>query len=106
MAELKLDDMSLDELKELRKEVTSAIDSYELRKRNEALAAVEATARSMGYSITQLLGEAAGGKQISVPKFRHPEDDTLTWSGRGRQPAWLKEALSDGHSLEDLLIKS
>lgn len=103
---MNLEEMSLDELKELRKEVTAAIDGYEIRKRNEALAAVEATARSMGYSISQLLGEAAGGKQISVPKYRHPADETLTWSGRGRQPAWLKQALEEGHVLDDLLIKA
>ena len=26
-------------------------------------------------------------------KFRHPENSDLTWSGRGKQPGWLKEAL-------------
>ena len=26
-------------------------------------------------------------------KYRHPEDSRLTWSGRGKQPGWLKEAL-------------
>ncbi|HRD76940.1 MAG TPA: H-NS histone family protein [Hyphomicrobiaceae bacterium] len=25
-------------------------------------------------------------------KFQHPDDPSLTWSGRGRKPKWLSEA--------------
>lgn len=31
-----------------------------------------------------------------VVKYRHPEDETLTWSGRGRWPFWLRELVDSG----------
>lgn len=34
--------------------------------------------------------------------YCHPDDPKLTWSGKGRQPKWLKEFLADGKSIEDL----
>jgi len=40
-----------------------------------------------------------------APKYRHPEDPSITWSGRGRQPEWLKKALRRrGVSTDSLLI--
>jgi len=32
---------------------------------------------------------APGGGEV---KFQHPDNPTLTWSGRGRKPKWLSEA--------------
>jgi DNA-binding protein H-NS len=37
--------------------------------------------------------------------YRHPENADQTWSGRGRQPDWMKEALAAGKSKDDFLIK-
>ena len=39
------------------------------------------------------------------PKYRHPENGELTWTGRGKQPRWLVEALSQGLTLEQMLIQ-
>jgi len=38
--------------------------------------------------------------------YRHPEKPRLTWTGKGRKPAWIKEYLTvDGNSLEGLKVK-
>ena len=42
--DIKWDDLSLEELKDIQKQATKAINSFEARKRKEALAAVEAKA--------------------------------------------------------------
>ncbi len=34
-----------------------------------------------------------------APKYRHPENTEITWSGRGRKPAWIVEGLEAGKSL-------
>ena len=34
-------------------------------------------------------------------KYRNPENPAQTWTGNGRKPAWLLEALSSGKALED-----
>ena len=104
MAELDLTSLSLEELKSLQGRVARAIDTFEDRRRREALLAVEAKAKEMGFSLGDLY---AASKQANSPrpaKFRHPENPDLTWSGRGRQPQWYKEAIEAGASPEDFMV--
>jgi DNA-binding protein H-NS len=37
-------------------------------------------------------------------KYRNPDNPAQTWSGTGRKPTWLVEALSSGQSLEDFAV--
>lgn len=40
-----------------------------------------------------------------APKYRNPEDASQTWSGRGRQPRWIAEALKKrGVTLDSFVI--
>ncbi|NCX71462.1 MAG: hypothetical protein EBW86_13010 [Rhodobacteraceae bacterium] len=39
-----------------------------------------------------------------APKYKNPANSAQTWTGRGRQPVWVADALVGGKSLEDLLI--
>lgn len=44
-------------------------------------------------------------KVTKIPaKYRHPTDPELTWSGRGRKPAWVQQWIESGKSIDDLLI--
>lgn len=100
-----LSSMSLDELKKLQKDVTKAIETFKERQRLEALAAIEAKAKEMGFSLSELTGGTKKSASLSVPKYVHPENPALTWTGRGRQPRWIKEGLESGKSHDDFLIK-
>lgn len=106
MSEFDLEDMSLGELKALQKKVTKAIETYEDRQKNQAIAALEAKAKEMGFSLSELTGVAPGKakRTAAAPKYRHPEDPGVTWTGKGRQPAWFKQAVTSGISPDDLLI--
>ncbi|TRD17296.1 H-NS family nucleoid-associated regulatory protein [Palleronia caenipelagi] len=101
-----LDGMDLQELKALQKAVTRAIDGFEDRKRAEALKAAQLAAKDHGFDLNQLMAETNGPKTRPAlpPKYRHPENPSLTWSGRGRKPRWIAEALESGQSLDDFLI--
>jgi DNA-binding protein H-NS len=99
-----LEDMSLDELKELQKKVTKAINTFEDRQKQTALAALDEKARELGFSLAELTGGGRKGRKPSVPKYRNPDDPTMTWTGKGRQPAWFKKALEKGKSPEDMAI--
>ena len=92
-----------DELLQLNKDVENALKSYEKRKRDEALREMELVAQKHGIALKDVV---QGGPKRSkqVPKYKHPEVPALTWSGRGRQPAWFKEAIDAGHSRDDLLV--
>jgi DNA-binding protein H-NS len=37
-------------------------------------------------------------------KYRNPDYPDQTWSGTGRKPTWLVEALSSGKTLEDFAV--
>lgn len=105
MTQIDLTSLSLKELKALSKDIEKAIKTFEERQRNEALAAAEAAAREKGFSLNELVGTAAKpAKKSAPPKYRHPENPAKTWSGRGRQPQWFKEALEAGKTPEDLEI--
>jgi len=38
------------------------------------------------------------------PAYRNPSNSAETWTGRGRQPKWVREALASGTRLEEMLI--
>lgn len=108
MAELNLDAMTLSDLKQLQKDVAKAIATFEDRNKAEARNKVEAIAREMGFSLDELLGGVSKAKRTRNPakaaKFQHPENPSMTWSGRGRKPKWFIDALDAGTSPDSLLI--
>jgi DNA-binding protein H-NS len=101
-----IEKMSLEELENHRKEVEAAIRDYEKKRKAEALTAVRATAKEHGFSLEELLGTKPPQKSGSkgVPKYANPADPSQTWTGRGRQPNWVKEALAQGKTLESMAI--
>jgi len=102
MANQDLSALSLKELHQLQKDVTRAIDNFEARQKAEARARLEAMAHELGYSLAELTPSSkSGGK---VPKYCHPEEPRLTWTGRGRKPRWFTEAIAAGHTPDDMLI--
>ena len=101
-----LDDKSLDQLRKLRRDVDNAIKTYQERERKKALHAVEAKAAEMGFSLNDLVGSGSSRtRKVHPPKYRDPSEPTNTWSGRGRQPGWVKDLLASGKSLDDYLIR-
>jgi DNA-binding protein H-NS len=106
MTSFNLDTLSLTELKSLQKDVTKAIAEFSDRKKTEAMQALEAHAKELGFSLAEL----TGGKKMrksSGPagaKYRHPENAEVTWSGRGRQPGWFKDAVVAGKTPESMAV--
>lgn len=41
-----------------------------------------------------------------APKYRNPDNTAQTWSGVGKKPAWVAEALASGKTLADLEVGS
>lgn len=100
-----LNEMSLDELKKLQKDVAKAIESFEERALKAARVEMEAIARQHGFTFDQVLAKApALGRKPVAPKYANPADKNQTWTGRGRKPKWVVDALASGKTLEDLAI--
>lgn len=98
-----LDSMSLRELRDLRNKLDRAISTFEDRRKREALAAAELAVREFGFNLNDLTGAKPARGKVAA-KYANPADPALTWTGRGRKPRWVQEALDAGKKLEDLEI--
>lgn len=63
-----------------------------------------------GFSKSELgfIGKAGTLKNKASDKgakYVNPNNKAQTWSGRGRQPGWMKAALTKGMTAEQLLIQ-
>lgn len=99
-----LDAMSKEELQKLRKDTEKKLKDYDQRRRAEARSAAEKAVKEYGFSLDELVGSGRRGSTKSVPRYRHPENASKTWTGRGRKPGWVIAHLEGGGSMEDLAI--
>jgi len=88
------------------KEIPIELKSRDKTMRQELRKRVQKMVEEAGYSIDDVMstGKASTPKKKAPPKYRNPEDDSSTWTGRGRKPLWVLAALESGKSLDDLLI--
>jgi DNA-binding protein H-NS len=100
-----LENLSLDELKRLQKDVANEIKNYKDRDKKKALAEVEAFARERGLAPADLSEIARRRtRKPAKPKYANPDEPSQTWTGRGRRPRWLEAALAQGRTLDDMAI--
>ena len=104
MKDSQLDKMSLKELKALMNKVEKSIRSKHDRERAELRSRMRQMAENAGFSLTDLFGGKGGKRGPVSAKFAHPDDPSLTWSGRGRMPKWLSEKVKAGASAQDFRI--
>ena len=104
--ELDLNALDLKDLKSLQSRVAKAISTFEERRKKEALAKLDETARELGFaSLAELTGTSAPRKRAVIgAKYANPANPSDTWSGRGRKPRWFAEALAAGKSEASLLV--
>lgn len=105
-----LDSMSSRDLVELQSKVNTALKDAVVREKTLAREAAEKAAAEFGFSLNEVFGGGDGGKKraddkpASPPKYRNPDDEGQTWTGRGRKPAWFIAALEAGVSPEQMEI--
>lgn len=108
LTEEDLERMSLTDLKALKKRVDDALHSFEERQRQIVYAKLQEQARSLGFTLEQLVPGAKfpqkKRRSVSEPKFRDPKDPEKTWTGRGRKPAWFEAAMAEGLAPGDMAI--
>ena len=109
MAKIDLERMTYADLSELRDRVDAAMIETQASEKKALKAKLEALAAESGFSIEELIsgGKRSGRKGSSasvVVKYRNSKDPSQTWSGRGRKPNWLGEAVSSGKKIESFLV--
>ena len=99
--------LSIEELEGLVKDAQAEITARREAERERILGQMRELAASLGMTLEDIgrLERGKGGAASGVPpKYRHPNNPLLTWTGRGKRPAWITEALASGKSLKDLAV--
>ncbi|MPV71513.1 H-NS histone family protein [Burkholderia sp. BE17] len=85
---------------EKKKEKTETIADMKVK-----IAKYSITAAELGFAIgTARNGRASSKKAPGEPKYRNPENNDDTWTGKGPMPRWLKDAIESGKEKENFLI--
>lgn len=121
--------LSLDKLKKEKVKIEKAISVAESKDKKAAMAKMVAIAKESGIDLAELVGGTSKrvAKKVSsavakvpaarkkkkvaakkrgkvAPKYRNPEDSKATWTGRGKQPIWVRNYLENGGTLESITI--
>jgi DNA-binding protein H-NS len=105
-----LSNMSLGDLRNLQEQIKKEMKTREHQEVQKAREQILAIAQSVGMSPKDLISTAGrGAKATANPgsvavRFRNPDDASQQWTGRGRQPKWVKEWVEGGKSLDKLRV--
>ena len=103
MKSKQLKSMSIDKLWELYGKVDSMLTDK-----------LQAEKAKLEERLRRIEGRRIGGSSIEGrvrrpyppvhPKYKNPKKPTEIWSGRGKQPLWVREQLEAGKKLDQFLI--
>ena len=102
-----LSNHSLSQLRTLEAQIVEELKKRHFLGVSQAREQILHIARGAGLSVKELLADKGLKEPKSEPreaKFRHPNDSKKQWSGRGRQPGWVKDWLAAGKSLDDVKV--
>lgn len=106
-----VDQMDKAELESLQAMVNTALSSLNIRHQAAAFAAAEKVLKEFGFTLADIPGPRSTGKSGNAgrklstgPKYHHPENQAVTWSGYGRRPGWFLDYTANGGDVDDLLI--
>lgn len=109
-----LSGLSVAELEKLAVDAKARIEVLKKSQYADLRRALEAQARTAGFDIYELF---SGGRATRAPaaaasadkrpvavKYRNTANPDQTWTGRGKHPHWVRDALLAGAKLTDFLV--
>ena len=105
-------DLSLYSIEELKTLVDKARREITLKERHrlqEVRDRIEQLASGLNMSLEEVMGHKPQSRttrkiRARVICFRNPANPAQTWTGRGKRPRWLVQALEQGARLEDFAL--
>lgn len=103
-----LKSMTKKELEKLARDVDKALDRLRKKELKKLRDEMEKLAAQHGVSVEDVMAGAVKAKKTpkvkSAPKYANPADKSKTWTGKGRQPEWFKEAIAAGKTPDSMAI--
>lgn len=105
---MELSSMTAMQLRELRGQVDAAIAERGKQEQAAARERILKIAQDAGLPLKSLLNgslkfKPEGKAQVAV-RYQHPDNAAFKWTGRGRQPLWVKQWLGENKSIDDLRV--
>ena len=105
MPEIDLENMEIQELRDLALKVEAVLSRKVEEKQSSFLADVRRQALDLGLDFDEMVGTGGGRKRTPAkPKYQNPRNPAETWTGRGRAPLWAKPYKDEG-KLDEIKIE-
>jgi len=99
-------DLSETELQAVIDNAANALKEKKNQKRKEVIAQINELASSIGVTVN-IVDEndkpARKGKKVAA-KYRNPDNESQTWTGRGVAPKWMQALIAAGRDKSEFLI--
>lgn len=95
------------ELKALIEQATKELKNREKSDVEAARNEIHAIAQRLGVPLKDLIGAGGGIRKPTgkvAVQYRNPADASQEWTGRGRQPNWVKTFVGNGGDLLKLKV--
>jgi DNA-binding protein H-NS len=100
-----IDKLSYAQLLNLQQKIAVAITERKAADAQATREQLRAIAEKSGFSLAELFGGKRGGKRgPAAVKYRNPKDTSQTWTGRGRKPNWLVDAVKKGAKIDSFSV--
>ena len=104
---MELSNLSPSELRGLQEQIKRELKQREGLDKQKARERIFAIAQQAGVPLKELLvgfpGSRNKGGKVEA-RYRNPANAAEQWTGRGRQPKWVKEWVDAGKSMDGLRI--
>jgi DNA-binding protein H-NS len=102
---MELSKLTAAELRSLQDQIKQELKKREHEEVAKAREQIMAIAQSVGVPLKELIGNGVRAKTGTVAvRYRHPNNSSQQWTGRGRQPKWVKEWVDGGKSIDALRV--
>ncbi|WP_340124325.1 H-NS histone family protein [Methylobacter svalbardensis] len=96
-----------EELQVIIAEAQALLEALHHSKHKAVIAQIKELAHSIGVTVDIHDDGKKTSKRAGAsvpPKYRHPDNHSETWTGRGMTPKWLKSLIAEGRHKDDFLI--
>lgn len=104
---MNLSQMSFQELRDLQEQIKRELKLRAGQDKQKARDQILAIAQQVGVPLKDLLvgfpGTRNKGGKVEA-RYRNPANADEQWTGRGRQPKWVRDWLAAGNSMDALRI--
>jgi DNA-binding protein H-NS len=110
--EFDVDSLSFEQLRALQASAEKALEKQKRIKIESLRSEIEKMLAGNGFTVKEVFADLIpeppatkmGLRKPATPKFFNPNDPSVTWSGRGKQPHWFQEHIAAGKSVDEVRL--